>query len=119
MLPVLLSEGVRRGRLTIVQAAEIVSGNTAHRFNLPQKGRMAVGADADLVLVDLELTRTVRPEMLGSASPFSIYDGWEITGWPTLSMVRGHVIARDGQIVGRPGDGKFLRRPPNGARLAT
>ena len=111
MLPVLLSEGVRRGRLTLLQAAAVVSYNTARIFNLyPRKGTLLPGSDADLAVVDLGLARKVTPALLKSRSDFSLYEGQEIVGWPVLTMVRGTVLMADGEIVGEPGHGRYQTR---------
>jgi dihydropyrimidinase len=66
--------------------------------------------DADLVVVDLELERTVDAAMLGSAGDFSIYEGRTLRGWPVLTVCRGCVVMRDGELVGREGHGRYLRR---------
>jgi dihydropyrimidinase len=111
MLPVLLSEGVRRGRVTLLQAAAVVSYNTARIFNLyPRKGTLLPGSDADLAVVDLGLARKVTPALLKSRSDFSLYEGREIVGWPVLTMVRGTVMMSDGEIVGEPGHGRYQTR---------
>jgi dihydropyrimidinase len=115
MLPVLLSEGVRRGRLPLLQAAAVVSYNTARIFNLyPRKGTLLPGSDADLAVVDLGLARKVTPALLRSRSDFSLYEGREIVGWPVLTMVRGTVMMADGEIVGEPGHGRYQTRFSDG-----
>lgn len=117
MLPVLLDRGVRAGLIDLVRLAEVTSYNTARVFGMyPRKGTIEVGADADLTLVDLEVTRKVTPEMLQSYSDYSIYDGWEITGWPVLTMVRGRVVMEDGAVHDDTrGHGRFVARPVAGS----
>jgi dihydropyrimidinase len=111
MLPVLLSEGVRRGRLTLTQVAAVVSYRTARLFNLyPRKGTLLPGSDADLAVIDLGLARKVTPQLLKSRSDFSLYEGQEIVGWPVLTMVRGRVMMAGGEIVGEPGHGRYQPR---------
>ncbi len=111
MLPVLLSEGVNKGRISIERIVEITSFNTAKIFNLyPQKGTIRVGADADLTIVDLNLEKEVEPEMLLSCSDFSLYESWKIKGWPVMTMIRGKIVMEDGKIIGEKGFGQFLRR---------
>jgi dihydropyrimidinase len=110
-LPVLLSEGVGKHGLSLSDVARLSSYNVARAFNLyPRKGRIEVGADADLVVVDLDRARTVRAADLGSASDFSLYDGWTLKGWPVTTIVRGQVVARDGSVVAKAGTGRFVGR---------
>ena len=110
-LPVLLSEGVRAGHLTLADVARVTSYNVARTFNMyPRKGRIEVGADADIAVVDLTHARKVDASTLASASDFSLYDGWTLTGWPVLTLVRGQVVARDGLVTGRPGFGRYVAR---------
>jgi dihydropyrimidinase len=112
ILPVLLSEGYHKRRLALPRIAELLTSAPADIFNLaPLKGRIAVGADADLTLVDLERVRTVRAAELGSYSDYSLYDGWALKGWPVRTIVRGATVMDDGRIVGAPGYGRYLRRP--------
>jgi len=111
LLPVLLSEGVNKGRMTLEKVAEAASYNTAKIFGLyPRKGTIQVGSDADLAVVDLDLEKKVTPELLQSASDFSIYEGRNIKGWPVMTVLRGEIIMKDGKVVGREGYGKYLKR---------
>ena len=112
ILPVLLSEGVAQGRLSLARLAAITSTNAARIFGLAGKGELLPGKDADFVVVDLERERVVDAEMLGSSSDFSIYEGRTLRGWPVLTASRGVVVARDGAIVGAEGHGRYLRREP-------
>jgi dihydropyrimidinase len=108
ILPVLLSEGVNKGRISIERVVEVCSHAPARTFGLAgRKGTIAPGADADLVLVDLGRRVTVRPEML--QLDVVLFDGWEFTGWPTLTMVRGQVVMEDGEITAAHGVGRYLR----------
>jgi dihydropyrimidinase len=112
ILPVLLSEGYHKGRLTLPRIAELLTSAPAEIFSLaPVKGRIAVGADADLTLVDLDLVRTVKAAELGSYSDYSLYDGWALKGWPVRTIVRGTTVMDEGKIVGQPGYGRYLKRP--------
>src|SRR5439155_931778 len=71
---------------------------------------LEVGADADLTVVDPDLTRRVTPGMLRSRSDFSLYEGRELAGWPVLTMLRGQVVMRDGEVIAEPGFGRYVRR---------
>lgn len=110
-LPVLLAEGVGRRGLSLSDVARLTSYAPARTFNMyPRKGRLEVGADADLVVIDLDREWRVEAPRLGSFSDFSLYDGWTLRGWPALTLVRGQVVARDGEVVGKPGMGRFVAR---------
>lgn len=111
MLPVMLSEGVNKGRITLERLVNVCSYNTARIFNLyPRKGTIAVGSDADLTIVDLQKEVKVTPDILHSASDFTLYDGWTLKGWPTFTIVRGSIVMQDGQVTGKAGTGKYLPR---------
>ncbi len=112
ILPVLLSEGYHKRGLSLQRIAQVAGSKPAEIFGIDsRKGRIAVGADADLTIVDLDLERVVRAAELGSWSDYSLYDGWTLKGWPVLTMVRGLDVMRDGKIVGPQGHGRFLARP--------
>ena len=112
VLPLLLHFGVRARRMTVAHLARVLSGNAARAFGLsPRKGALAVGADADLTLVDLERTRTVTLAEMESRheTDYCTYEGWSLTGWPVLALARGRIVARDGAAVGDAG-GRYLDR---------
>ena len=110
MLPVLLTEGVLKGRITLEKVAELTALNPAKLFGYyPQKGSIAVGSDADLVVVDLEREAVVGPETTHSRFN-SAFDGAPLRGWPVLTVRRGEVIFKDGEVTARPGSGQLLER---------
>lgn len=112
MLPLILSEGVDEGRISLERAVEVTSTNTAKAWNLyPKKGTIRVGSDADLAVVDLEETKTVTPELLQSVADYSIYEGRDVTGWPTHTIVGGEVAYEDGTVLAEPGSGTHVDRP--------
>jgi dihydropyrimidinase len=111
ILPILLSEGVNKGRLSLERVAEVSSYNSAKIFGLyPQKGSIEVGSDADLVIVDMELEKTVTSSTVPSAAGYSIWDGMSLKGWPTVTVSRGEIIAENGIYTGNLGSGRFVRR---------
>ncbi|MFT5133275.1 MAG: dihydropyrimidinase, partial [Gammaproteobacteria bacterium] len=112
LLPIMLSEGVNKGRITLEKLTEVCSYNPASVFGvLPDKGQLAVGADADIVIVDLEEERTVSVDALRTMCDWSIYDGWTLKGWPTHTILRGQVIMEDGEPLSlNPGQGKYVPR---------
>jgi dihydropyrimidinase len=93
MLPMMLSEGVNKGRISIERLAQVASENPARIFGLyPKKGAILVGADADLVVVDLKRRAKITRDILQTATPWTIYEGWEVTGWPVMTVVRGQIV---------------------------
>jgi hypothetical protein len=93
MFSMMLSEGVNKGRISIARLAQVASENPARIFGLyPKKGAIVPGADADLVVVDLERKVKITRDILHTVTPWTIYDGWEATGWPVMTMVRGHIV---------------------------
>ena len=111
VLPMILSEGVNKGRIDLARAAEVTSTNAARVFGLdPAKGSLVVGADADLAIVDLTLSRTLRADSFGTWSDYNLYEGETFTGWPVITMLRGRVVARDGAPAVDAGGGRYLPR---------
>jgi dihydropyrimidinase len=111
ILPLLYSEGVRLGRISPGRFVEITSTNAAKLFGLyPRKGTIAVGSDADLVIFDPNLTQTVESTMMKSNSDYTVFEGWRVTGWPVITLRRGEIVFRDGEVLGQPGSGIVLRR---------
>jgi dihydropyrimidinase len=89
----------------------VISTNAAKLFGLfPRKGTIAVGSDADLVILDPHLTRTVQGSMLKSNADYSAYEGWQVTGWPVVTLRRGEVVFCDEQVTGQPGSGAIVQR---------
>jgi dihydropyrimidinase len=113
LLPVLLSEGVNKGRISLEQVARICALNPAQVFGLyPRKGRLEEGADADIVIIDLEKRATVSPESLHSMCDWTIYDGWELKGWPTHTILHGKLIVENGEPlpINPAGQGQYIPR---------
>ena len=109
--PMLWSEGVVQGRISEERFVAATSTNAAKLFGLyPRKGTVAVGSDADLVLWDPDETRTIRDEDMFSGTGFSVYSGWEVTGWPVMTLRRGEVVYENGEILAAAGSGELLRR---------
>lgn len=112
LYPILLSEGYHKRKLPLTRIAELVAANPAINFGLyPRKGTLVVGGDADLAIVDLNKQQRVTPAMLQSAQDFTPFEGMEVTGWPTDTVLRGQVIFSRDRIVARPGVGQYLKRP--------
>ena len=115
MLPMLFSEGVNGGRLSLERFVELTATNPARIFGMyPMKGTLAVGSDADIVLWDADEVRTIRNEDILSNSGFSIHAGAEVTGWPVLTLRRGEVVYEEGQVTAERGSGRLVARKPIG-----
>jgi dihydropyrimidinase len=116
LLPILLSEGVNKGRLSLEELVRITSYQPARLFGLyPEKGRLEAGADADLVIVDLEKTMTVVPELLNGVSDYSPYEGCSFTGWPVTTFVKGKPVFHDGKVHAGLTTGRYVKRKRAGA----
>jgi dihydropyrimidinase len=113
LMPMLFSEGVVTGRISLDQFVDLTSANAARLFGLyPRKGVIAPGSDADLALWDPHERRTVDGARMRSRADYSVYDGWDVQGWPRIVVQRGQVLLADGEIIARPGQGLWLRRAP-------
>ena len=113
LLPMLYSEGVRKGRLTLARLVEVLAtapARIAGRY--PRKGVIAVGSDADLDVFDPDARRTIHAADLHSACDYDPYEGWEVTGWPGAVISRGETVFERGAVVGRPGRGRLVPRAP-------
>lgn len=116
MLPMLYSEGVRTGRISLERLVEVLATNVARLFGLyPRKGTIAVGAEADIVIFDPDATRVIDRAMVQSRAGHSVYEGWEVTGWPVATIRRGELVLQNGKMVGQPGTGQIARRGPTQA----
>jgi dihydropyrimidinase len=109
MLTVTYDEGVNRGRIRVNRLVQLFSENPAKIFGLyPKKGTIQRGADADLVIFDPHAVHTIRQGNQHSGAPYTLYEGRRCKGKPVLVMQRGKILIEDGEMKGRPGDGKFL-----------
>ena len=110
-MPFLFSEGVRKGRIDLQTFVAITATNPAKLFGLhPRKGSIACGMDADLVIWDPELTRTVTAAGMHHAVDYTPYEGMALTGWPVVTLVRGQIVMEAGTRQVEPGFGQFQPR---------
>jgi len=111
MMPLLYSEGVRRGRITAERFVEVTATNAAKTFGLyPDKGVVREGAFADIVILDPELERIASADDDPSRSDYTPFEGWAVKGWPTTTIRRGEIVYENGRVMGRPGSGKPAER---------
>jgi len=107
--PLLLSEGVGKGRITLNQFVALNSTNAAKIYGLyPRKGTIAVGGDADIVIWDTEREWTVTHSLLHDQCDYTPYEGMKIKGWPELTLSRGEVVWNGKEPTAAPGRGRFL-----------
>ncbi|WP_328673947.1 dihydroorotase [Streptomyces sp. NBC_00328] len=109
LYPVLLSEGHHRRGIPLRRITELASAGPAAAYGLARKGSLMVGSDADLVVVDLDETRTVSADLLLSGQDHCPFDGVELRGWPRATVVGGRIAYRDGRVQGTP-SGRYLPR---------
>ncbi|MEW9668694.1 dihydropyrimidinase [Ammoniphilus sp. 3BR4] len=110
-LSILYSEGVHRGRISIHQFVDAVSTKVAKLFGMfPQKGTIAVGSDADIVIFDPRVERVISAETHHMNVDYNPFEGMKVVGEVISVLSRGEFVVREKQFVGSPGYGKFLRR---------
>jgi dihydropyrimidinase len=110
-VPVTYHLGVAEGRLSLERFVQVVAANPARLMGLyPRKGAIAVGSDADLVVLDPNRRWTVDVADLAMSSDYTPWQGWELQGRVTHTVLRGSVVVERGRFVGAPGGGRFLER---------
>ena len=112
-LPLLFSEGVGGGRITLNEFVALTSTNAAKLYGLhPRKGTIAIGSDADLALWDPTWSRVISQEIMHDNMDYTPYEGRKVTGWPRVVLSRGRVIVEDECLTAERGSGTFLERQP-------
>ena len=110
-LPVLLNNGINEKGLRIEQLISKMTKKPAEIFGIyPQKGTILPGSDADIVIVDLNLSKKVKANELNSRSDFSIYEDINLKGWPVMTIKSGKVVAEEGKLIEPSALGKCLYR---------
>ncbi|WP_038358348.1 dihydropyrimidinase [Bosea sp. UNC402CLCol] len=109
-LPILFSEGVGKGRISLNQFVALSATNHAKMYGLTKKGSIAVGMDADIAIWDPEREVTIGQSLLHHGSDYTPYEGIAVRGWPVTTIVRGQVVVCDGVLEARPGAGRHVAR---------
>lgn len=111
LYPYMLS-AANEGKLSFSRAVELCSTNPARIFGCARKGSLTVGKDADIVLYDPKKTFTVSVDNMHSNYDHTIWEGKTLHGYPVQTYVRGQLVYDDGEFVGQPGYGRYVRRLP-------
>ncbi len=101
LLPLLLDH-MHHGRLSLERLVDLTSAGAARLYNILGKGRIALGYDGDFTLVDLAARRTITNDWIASKTGWTPFDGREVTGWPVATIIRGHVVMREDELLGSP-----------------
>jgi len=99
LVPVMLTH-VAEGRMTLERFIDLTSAGAQRVFGTAGKGRLAQGYDADLTIVDLKTRRTITHDQQASRCGWTPFDGFEATGWPMATIVRGRLVMQDGELIG-------------------
>jgi len=100
LVPLMLTH-VAEGRLSLERFIDLTSGGAQRVFGTANKGRMAVSYDADLTIVDLKAKKTITHDQQATRCGWTPFDGFEATGWPVATIVRGRVVMKDGELIGQ------------------
>lgn len=107
LVPLMLNH-VAAGRLSLERFVDLTSTNPARLFGIMGKGRIAPGYDADFTVVDLKRRERISNAKMGSRAKWTPFDNMEVTGWPLLTIVRGQIVMREGEIL-TPNRGESVR----------
>ena len=110
LVPLMLNQ-VTQGKLDLHRFVELCASDPARRFGIyPRKGSMQVGSDADFTVVDLNKETTIRSKDQLTKAGFTPFDGWRVKGFPVMTILRGHIVMKDGEIFPQPGMGNYVKR---------
>lgn len=101
LVPILLDH-VSAGRLSLSRFIDLTSAGPARVYGIAAKGRIALGYDADFTIVDLKARRTIENRWIASRCGWTPFDGMTVTGWPKATVIRGHIVMREDELIGKP-----------------
>ncbi len=112
MVPVVVSEGYNKGRLSLSRLVEVLCSSPAKHYGIyPKKGAMFIGSDADFTIIDLDKEWTIEKEKMYTMAKYTPFHGYKLKGKPVKTIVRGKLVYDDESgIVGEEGYGEFIRR---------
>jgi len=109
VLPVMMTDGVSKGRITIEQLVKICSENPAKAFGMyPQKGVLSPGSDADIIIVDPDKEWVITRERMKSALEYCAFEGYRVKGKVLKTFVGGELVAQDGELVAKTPHGRYV-----------
>src|ERR1700710_1069058 len=101
LVPIMLDH-VNAGRLSLARMVDLMSAGPARVYGVVGKGRMAAGYDGDFTLVDMKRQRRIEESWIAAPCGWTPFAGMQITGWPVATIVRGHIVMRDDEVIGSP-----------------
>ena len=110
-IPLIFSEGVMKNKIDLNKFVEVCCTNPAKIFGLyPKKGTISVGSDADITIIDPNKEVVLTTDKLHSNVDYTAYEGFKLKGYPIFTILRGKVVSKDGEFVGKKGYGKYIKR---------
>jgi len=111
--PLLFSEGVQKGRISLGTFVALTAANAARIFGMDKrKGSIAIGYDADIAIWDPNKTQQVTASGMHDNMDYTPFEGWELKGWPVTVINQGRIIVDSGELKAKAGDGSFIAREP-------
>jgi dihydropyrimidinase len=109
-LPILFSEGVSKGRISLERFVALTATNHAQMYGLTKKGSIAIGMDADIAIWNPRREVVISQDIMHHGPDYTPYEGLRVTGWPETTILRGRPVVRDGALVGAKGAGRHVAR---------
>jgi len=111
--PLLFSEGVQKGRISLGTFVALTAGNAARIFGMDdRKGSIAIGYDADIAIWDPNKTTQVTASGMHDNMDYTPFEGWELKGWPVTVINQGRIVVDSGELKAKAGEGSFIARKP-------